>query len=114
MKNKNINKKVFPLVLLHIAMLCIIGVLVFMKFPCPFKSLFGIPCPACGTLHALEALLRFDFDDYIKFNYLAAPMVFAVWVGIHKSSLFKNSGIVDFLIYAVCVLTVIRYILIIA
>ena len=27
---------------------------------CPFKSLFGIPCPSCGTGRAALALSRFD------------------------------------------------------
>lgn len=96
-------------IFIHFLVFFIITILIFLKFPCPVKYFFNIPCPACGTLHALRALLKLDLKSYFRFNFLALPMVFAVWAGIHKKSLLHNSKIVDVIIYFVCGLAIIRY-----
>lgn len=105
------NKKVSRLIALHIVVFVLIGALIFIKSPCPFKSIFGIPCPACGTLHALSSIIHGDLYGYIHHNYLALPMILAFWFGIHNKSMFNNSRCVDFFIYFVCGLVVIRYFL---
>ncbi len=96
-------------IFIHIFLFCLIALLIYVKFPCPFKILFGIPCPACGTLHALDAIIKFNLYEYIRYNYLAVPMVSVVWLNIHKSLLLKNDKIIDIMTYSVCVLMIIRY-----
>ena len=105
------GKKNSKLVVSHVVIAILVGLLILIKFPCPFKFVFGFPCPACGTLHALHAAIMLDFKDYMRHNFLAIPMVLAFFLGVHKKSLFKNSRYVDYFVYLVCFLVVIRYIL---
>ena len=102
------SKKV---ILMHIGIILFVWTLIFLKFPCPFKHFLGIPCPACGTLHALNALLSLDFKSYVQHNWMAVPLVVAVWAGIHKNYIFKGSRIIDFLLIVVSVLLIFKYIL---
>lgn len=37
-------------------------------YPCPFLRLTGIPCPGCGTTHAVRALLCGDFLGAFRFH----------------------------------------------
>lgn len=106
-------KKILPVIALHLAIGVLICVLISTGFPCPFKYIFGIPCPACGSLHALHAIIHGDFYGYIQHNYLAIPMIMAFWFGIHKKALFGNKIFINIFIYTVCFLVVIRYFLLI-
>lgn len=38
---------------------------------CLFRELTGLPCPTCGTAHAVVALARMDLPRAIAFNPLA-------------------------------------------
>lgn len=38
---------------------------------CPFRDLTGLPCPTCGTMHALDALGRGDLRAALGANPLA-------------------------------------------
>ena len=40
--------------------------------PCVWKTLFGIPCPGCGMVHAFLSLLRLDVAAAFSYH----PMVF--------------------------------------
>ena len=97
----------------HTIIAIIIIFLIFFGFPCPFKFLFNIPCPACGVLHALKSLIYLDFKSYITCNFMAVPMVVAVFAGIHKDSIFKSCKYVDMLILIICFMTLVRYIFVI-
>ncbi|HEY7309226.1 MAG TPA: DUF2752 domain-containing protein [Gemmataceae bacterium] len=49
---------------------------------CLFAVIFGRPCPACGTLHALSALLHGDFYLALSFNrnvVVLAPLLVWIW-----------------------------------
>ncbi|MBR0423545.1 MAG: DUF2752 domain-containing protein [Clostridia bacterium] len=102
------NKKI---ILMHIGIIIVIGLLIFLKFPCPFKCFVGYPCPACGTLHALNALLNLDFKSYCEYNWMAIPLVTGVWMGIHKNCIFNKSRIVDFLLITIPTMLIFKYIL---
>jgi hypothetical protein len=56
----------------------------YMELPrpvCHFRELTDIPCPTCGSTRLVEALLRFDVGEALRWN----PLVFlgfsaaAVW-----------------------------------
>jgi Protein of unknown function (DUF2752) len=51
---------------------------------CPFLAVTGHYCPGCGSVRAMDALLRGDVGDAVGFNPLtvaAVPLVAALWVG---------------------------------
>lgn len=52
---------------------------------CMFKSLTGIPCPACGTTRSILSVLHADFSNALLINPLgillfAAMIVLPLWV----------------------------------
>jgi hypothetical protein len=49
---------------------------------CLFRLALGTPCPACGTFHALSALLHGDFYLALSFNrnvVVLAPLLVWIW-----------------------------------
>jgi hypothetical protein len=49
--------------------------------PCIFKSIFGIPCPTCGTTRAATAFLQWDLLASFAANPLAATVGFIFIAG---------------------------------
>jgi len=47
---------------------------------CPFKSLFGVPCPGCGLTTATGQLLRGQFVDSLHTHAFAPIFVFSFFV----------------------------------
>ncbi|HEY7153957.1 MAG TPA: DUF2752 domain-containing protein [Gemmataceae bacterium] len=50
---------------------------------CLVAVVFGRPCPACGTLHALSALLHGDLALALRFNrnvVVLAPLLVWIWL----------------------------------
>lgn len=54
-----------------------------MFWQCPFKAIFGVPCPGCGTTRALVALLKGNFGDAFHINPLGifATIAIIIYVG---------------------------------
>lgn len=104
--NENQKKIIYN----HILIFSAISILIIIKFPCPFKSVFKIPCPACGSLHAFNSLLHLKIRESFNYNPFAVPLVLAVWAGIHKNSIFKKSKWVDVFIIFISILAAIYYI----
>lgn len=54
------------------------------RYPlCPFRALTSLPCPACGSLRGMHALLRGDVVGAAGFNVLlliALPAVIYAWL----------------------------------
>ena len=42
--------------------------------PCLFKSIFKIPCPACGLTRAFLSLSNLDIISAIRYNILSIPI----------------------------------------
>lgn len=49
-----------------------------MYWYCPFKLIFGIPCPGCGTTRALRLLLNGQIRTAFYTNPLGLLMVFLI------------------------------------
>ena len=49
-------------------------------WPCPFKALFGIPCPGCGLTTAIAELLRGDWRASLATHAFAPVFVLAFLV----------------------------------
>lgn len=49
--------------------------------PCPVKALAGVPCPACGSGRALDALARLDLPEAFLLNPLFALAAIAFLAG---------------------------------
>ena len=47
---------------------------------CPFKSVFGIPCPGCGLTTATGQLLRGQFSASLRTHAFAPIFLFAYFV----------------------------------
>lgn len=45
---------------------------------CPFRTLTGVPCPACGSGGAALALARFD----VAGAFAASPLAAAAWIAL--------------------------------
>lgn len=95
----------------HLLIFAIIAVLIITRFPCPFKAILNIPCPACGTLHALKSLINLKFYESLKCNPFSIPLVGAVWMGIHKDSLFRKSIWVDVVLIIISIVVLFYYII---
>jgi hypothetical protein len=56
------------------------------RYPlCPTKALFGLDCPACGTLRGLHSLTRGRLLEALDHNLLllvAVPIMAWAWVGL--------------------------------
>jgi Protein of unknown function (DUF2752) len=59
------------------------------RVTCPFLEITGHYCPGCGSVRAMDALLRGGLGDAIGFNPLtvaAVPLVAALWAGWFRRS----------------------------
>ena len=58
--------------------LCIYTVIIlfafYLKLPCIWKYLFGVPCPGCGMTRAVFSAINGDFGASFSFH----PMVFSL------------------------------------
>ena len=55
-----------------------------MFWQCPFKAIFGVPCPTCGTTRALVALLKGNFGDAFHINPLGifVTITIVIYMGL--------------------------------
>lgn len=94
---------------------CIISALAFIilcritGINCPFARIFGTPCPTCGVSRALGALLRFDINDYFRFQPFAVPLTLVAWIIPHMS-LFRRKKLLRSVSFTVLVGNVLFYI----
>jgi len=47
---------------------------------CPFKMVFGIPCPTCGVTRACAAVSHLNFAQAFGFNPLMVVSLVGVWI----------------------------------
>src|SRR5580704_1106720 len=70
------------LLLSSLSVLLLAPLLIAIPHVCLFQLLLGIPCPGCGVLHGMAALLRLDFASAYHSNpaalFLASLLVFQI------------------------------------
>ena len=74
----NFKKK--KLIFLHIGAIALLSLFFALFYfgivKCPFRYIFGIPCPTCNMTRAVAKLLVFDFRGYFELNVMALPMYY--------------------------------------
>lgn len=59
-------------------------------FPCPLKSLTGLPCPGCGMTRACHGVLQGDWEKVLKMNPFGP--VFLLFWGVVAGGLLLPGG----------------------
>ncbi len=84
-----------------------IGINLLISIPlnvCLFKNVLGIPCPACGTTHSVQAILSGRFEEAFMVNSLgycalAVLAILPVWLMcdsiLQRNSLFECYNNID-------------------
>ena len=59
---------------------------------CPFKNIFGLPCPGCGMTRAFLSVLHLDVKSAFHFHPLfwLVPLIFLVVLGRKRVPLFAK------------------------
>lgn len=57
----------------HLSVYCLalggfLGFIVISGYACPIRYFFGIPCPGCGIMRALDQALLFHFEQAFEFH----------------------------------------------
>ena len=74
--------------------LAILGALMALDFPiCPFRNLFGVPCPGCGLTRATGSMLTGDLASMLVFHPLA-PIVTPLVLFVVVRSILVHAGAV--------------------
>ena len=58
---------------------------------CPFRGLFGIPCPACGSTRAMIRCAKGDFIGGMRMN-PSAPLLFLLLINEIRVSYFRRGN----------------------
>ena len=70
------NKKNKILILfLYLGLILIFLLYLKSNIPCLFKTIFSIPCPACGITRAFKLILNFKIIKSFSYNILAFPIL---------------------------------------
>lgn len=81
------NKKNKLLILGLIITLILIFLVVYkLDLPCVFKSIFNIPCPACGMSRALRSIFKLEIAKSFSYNILAFPIIIIIIICIFLAS----------------------------
>lgn len=72
---------------------CCLAVFWFLKFPCVFNYIFGIPCPGCGMSHAFLSALRFDFIEAFSYHSMFWSMPILYLYFLFDGKLFNKKSL---------------------
>ena len=96
------------------------------SWSCPFRDLFGIPCPGCGLSRAITALVRGDWQTSFTFHLFAPFFLLALilmawvtfspdtqrqWLTSHIEMIERHTGIVAILLIGLVVYWLARLII---
>ncbi len=84
------------------------------EIPCIFKTLFSVPCPACGMTRACFSVLKGDFAAAFEYHslWLLLPIVVALYW--FDGKIFKREFINYILAISVAAIFIIRWILVLS
>ena len=86
MKIKNLSEKLISLSMIAI----LVAVMYWLKIPCLFKLIFGIPCFGCGITRAYLSLLKLDLVAAFRFNPMFWSVLILVLLYLFDGKLFKR------------------------
>lgn len=79
---------------IHLAVLGLLALDVL--FGCPFKRIFGLPCPGCGLTRAWLCFLSGDWGQAIRYHPLFLPTPLFIFLTAHRdTSLLPKSRLLD-------------------
>lgn len=55
----------------------------YLDITCPILAITGHPCPACGSTHAILALIHRDWQAYLEYQPMALPLALATLMCFH-------------------------------
>ncbi len=89
------------------------AVLYFLHIGCPFRFLFLIPCPTCGTTRALIELVQFHFRASFYYNPAAILILTAFIIAVHSRILYQHYSkkSVNWIIAVLLVIILVVYII---
>jgi len=73
----SLSKQAQHILVLGLGAILFIALTIIPGYQCPFKMIFGIPCPGCGLTTGFLAILRLDFLEAYQANVLAIPLFLA-------------------------------------
>ena len=69
------KKQKILILFLFIGLVLIFLICTIFQIPCLFKTIFNIPCPACGIGRATILLLHFKFIESFSYSILVQPTI---------------------------------------
>ena len=106
--NKNNKSKIYGLTFMKfqikkwipILLVCAAVVLLYYFIGCPFRFIFGVPCPGCGVTRAWFSFLSGDLIKAFDYHPLFLLMSVVILLLIVKNGkLFKNAFLNNIFIY---------------
>ncbi len=79
-----------------------------LEITCPILALFGFPCPTCGVTRALLSLIFLKPLDYFRYNAMAIPLVFALFLALFEHRL-RNRKAVIAAVFAILLINTVYY-----
>ena len=83
----------------------LLAAFVLLDIQCPIKFLAKIPCPSCGTTHAIFALLRGNIKQYFVYQPMAVFLVIDIVLAFIAQEI--NNGLFRTVSYTFILITVI-------
>ena len=75
------NKKTKILILfLYLGLILIFLICLKNHIPCLFKTIFKLPCPACGTTRAIKEILHFNIIKSFSYNILTFALIITLLI----------------------------------
>ena len=105
---KNIKEKL----VLTLLIIVIVLFLYFSGIGCIYRYFLNSPCPGCGITRAVICLLKLDFKGAFEYNYMVYSLPVLYLMFLTDGKLFKKKLLNNIIIFLICFLFIIRYIMI--
>jgi hypothetical protein len=93
------------IVLIIVFILSILGI-----YKCPYRLLFGIPCPTCGLTRAFISLLSFDFKSAFKYHSLYFLVIIGfIFYTLEEFNIISISNKIKNIFIVICIILFMIY-----